>query len=51
MDMKHDQGADYTEPEVVDYGKLEDLTAGGGAAFIDTPMGTPAASITASSTP
>lgn len=50
MDMKQDDGLEYTEPEVVDYGTLEDLTAGGGAEFIDSPIGTPAASITASST-
>ena len=42
---------EYTRPEVVDYGSLQALTLANGTAFVDTPMGTPAPSVTNGSTP
>jgi hypothetical protein len=49
MDTKKDTDRpEYTEPEVIDYGSLQDLTASGGKTFSDVPLGAP---VNASSTP
>lgn len=35
------QGSDvYAEPVIEDYGTLQELTASGGASFVDVPIGT-----------
>jgi hypothetical protein len=48
---QHDERPEYSEPAVVDYGTLNDLTAAGGSKFEDSPLGTPIGGVTASSTP
>jgi hypothetical protein len=48
---QHEERPEYTEPTVVDYGTLNDLTAAGGSKFEDSPVGTPIGGVTASSTP
>jgi hypothetical protein len=48
---QHDEVLEYSEPTVVDYGTLNDLTAAGGSKFEDSPVGTPIGGVTASSTP
>lgn len=45
------QDDEYSDPTIVDYGTLQDLTAAGGKNFEDSPLGTPIGSVTASSTP
>jgi len=42
---------EYAKPEIADYGSLQELTAAGGAAFQDVPIGTPIGDVTAGSTP
>ena len=48
---QHAERAEYTEPTIVDYGTLNDLTAAGGSKFEDSPIGTPISDVTAASTP
>jgi hypothetical protein len=50
-ETKRDERSEYSEPTIVDYGTLNDLTAAGGSKFEDTPIGTPIGNVTASSTP
>ncbi len=38
---KTEVAAEYTKPDVADYGDLEELTARAGAAFTDSPLGGP----------
>lgn len=35
----------YVEPAIEDYGTLQELTASGGASFVDVPSGTPVDSV------
>jgi hypothetical protein len=48
---KHEQPVQYAKPAIKDYGTLQELTASGGKAFQDSPIGTPIGNVTASSTP
>lgn len=50
-EQQHEERAEYSEPTIVDYGTLNDLTAAGGSKFEDSPIGTPIGNVTASSTP
>ena len=51
MEHKSNTQIEYTKPLVADHGSLEELTAAGGTTFVDSPVGTPIGSVTASSTP
>ncbi len=39
--LETEVAAEYTKPDVADYGDLEELTARAGAAFTDSPLGGP----------
>jgi hypothetical protein len=41
IDTDNAKHAEYTEPTIVDYGTLQDLTAAGGTSFSDVPQGDP----------
>jgi hypothetical protein len=48
---KDEEQAEYAKPAIEDYGTVQEVTAAGGNAFVDTPIGTPIGDVTASSTP
>jgi hypothetical protein len=39
FDLNEESGA-YVAPVIEDYGTLQELTASGGASFVDVPLGT-----------
>jgi len=51
MENEMKREAEYDKPQITDYGSLQELTAAGGGAFVDTPLGTPIGDVTAGSTP